>query len=414
MKKDGMTFYNKAMKHYSNGNLEKALNICEMGISLGKSNSDLINLKGLLLYIEGELEAAEATWKISKEFNDDQTAKTYLIALEKDRLKKDMYDKALILYKELETREALELLQKCSESDFNFLNVNILMAECYLKQGEVEKAKVHLINVKEKDKNNLKLKEVSREIPGLSEEIFSKSNRKIIIVGASIAVILGLFIAIKPAFSHKENKNVAVTEKKEDKLEVKEATTTQKEETTKEQKVESEPQKQEKNWDELKGYIDNKDYEKIGEFLKGEKVDSLDGDKKALFNKGKELLDLNGVKYFYLKGTDLFNSKDFGNAIKEYEKAYAISEGNYLRPHAFYMMAASYENLNDNNKAIELYKGYLDQFKDGEYVSQVLYKLAMLNKEIDKNESKKYAQILRDEHSDSMYNNTNIQEILGN
>jgi len=406
MKNEGSKLYNRAMKHYSNGNLEKALDVCEIGMSLGLSNAALINLKGLLLYIEGDYEGAKATWKICKDFNDDETAKKYLISLEEDSNKLEMYVQANSLFNKTKIKEALEILEECRESDFNFINVNILIAKCYLKLGEQDKAKFHLIKVAEKDRNNEELKELKKQIADFPEEKPKVTQKQKIAIGASLVVVLAIVVLIKPISSMikgKDNTSSDITinesaEQKENDAKIDEL-------VKKELTV--------KNWDDLKSYISSKDYEKIGEFIKDVDKNTLDTNQKKLYSQSKELLDLEGVKHFYDKGNTLFKSKDFGNAIKEYEKAYSISEGNYLRPHVAYMIASCYEKLEEYDKAIEQYKYYLNEFADGEYRAEVTYKLAMINKDINKEESKKYAQIIKDTYSNSMYNNSNIKEILG-
>lgn len=406
MKNEGSKLYNRAMNHYSKGNLEKALEVCELGMSLGLSNAALINLKGLLLYIEGDYEGAKATWKICKDFNNDETAKNYLISLEEDAKKEEVYSEALSLYNGLKVTESLELLEICRESDFNFINVNLLIAKCYLKLGEWEKAKFHLIKVSEKDRNNIELKELKKGIADFNEEKPAFPMRRIIVVGASVVVILSLF-ALKNSIASNAEKNndttnnsVSVEEQKEND-----------EISAKVEEILKEDTK--KDWTALKALIDNKDYEKVGEFIKDVNKDTLDTSQKKLYNQGKELLDLEGVKHFYDKGNSLFKSKDYGNAIKEYEKAYNISDGNYLRPHIAYIIASSYENMEEYDKAIERYKIYLDEFKDGEYRAEVTYRLAMINENVNEEESKKYAQIIKDTYGSSMYYNSNIKKILG-
>ncbi len=70
--KNNNKLYSKAIKYYEEGKLEKALLQCEEAISLNLRNSAALNLKGLLLYLKGNLDEAVATWKINWDFNDDK------------------------------------------------------------------------------------------------------------------------------------------------------------------------------------------------------------------------------------------------------------------------------------------------------------------------------------------------------
>ena len=73
--KNNNKLYSKAIKYYEEGKLEKALLQFEEAISLNLRNSAALNLKGLLLYLIGNLDEAVATWKINWDFNDDKIAK---------------------------------------------------------------------------------------------------------------------------------------------------------------------------------------------------------------------------------------------------------------------------------------------------------------------------------------------------
>ena len=60
----------------------------------------------------------------------------------------------------------------------------------------------------------------------------------------------------------------------------------------------------------------------------------------------------------------------------------------------------------------DYYSDYEKNFKEGEYLEEVLYKLAILNKDRNISESKKYAEKLQYKFNDSIYNNNNIKSIL--
>ncbi|MDD7795956.1 hypothetical protein [Clostridium sp. 'White wine YQ'] len=403
MKNQGNKLHNKAMYYYSNGELEKALNICEKGMSLGLSNSSLINLKGLLLYIQGDYQGAKATWRICKDFNNDEIAKKYLHGLELDSGKEEMYRKALALYNDVKIVEALELLDECATTDFNFINVNVLRSKAYIKLGEWEKAQFYLMRLKEKDKKNKYIKEIEQEIA-----LFTGAKKhlpiKLISVLGSICllVVMVMFLRtpIQNLFTKKEPpKNNAVIEAKED-------TAEKKENQSKEEVVT-------KDWSLLQPYIDKKDYDSMLVFIRDVKIDSLDSNQRKLYLESKDLLDKEGIKYFYDKANGFFKNKDYVNAISEYNKAYEVSEGNYLREHISYLIATSYESNKEADKAISAYKDYLKENEKGEYAAEVNYRLALLNKDINKDESVKYANVIKSTYKNSMYYNSNIKGILG-
>ncbi len=90
MKNNNKKEYKKALNLYNNGYIDKAIEICEIGISRSLEDSNLLNLKGLLLYLKGELEEAISLWKINKYHNDDEIAKAYLKDIEIDFNRRDV------------------------------------------------------------------------------------------------------------------------------------------------------------------------------------------------------------------------------------------------------------------------------------------------------------------------------------
>ena len=129
-----------------------------------------------------------------------------------------------------------------------------------------------------------------------------------------------------------------------------------------------------------------------------------------------------GVKDFYLKGSDLFKEKKYEAALKDFEKAYAFSSDSYLRPHLIYFIGTSYENLDKNTEAIKYFQEYLKDYKakpdaeDFMYTPQCLYNLAILyDKEGNSAESKKYAQEIENDYPNTMfYNDVTKKIIYGN
>ncbi|MDB2075804.1 hypothetical protein PMZ66_09305 [Clostridium paraputrificum] len=132
--KNNNKLYSKAIKYYEEGKLEKALLQCEEAISLNLRNSAALNLKGLLLYLKGNLDEAVATWKINADFNDDKIAKNYIQDSKADYSRVKLFNEGKKHLAKLEIDEAIESFMKCRESDFNSLNVNISLAKCYFKK----------------------------------------------------------------------------------------------------------------------------------------------------------------------------------------------------------------------------------------------------------------------------------------
>lgn len=154
MIKEDKKLYERAMKLYGKGNIDKALELCEKAISCNMKNSSALNLKGLLLYIKGELKAATDTWKINWDFNNNSLSRGYLKDSKEDEKRLVEYIEALNMIKALKIREALEKLYFCAESDFNLINVYNALAYCYIKTGDFKKADDCINKVLSANKNN--------------------------------------------------------------------------------------------------------------------------------------------------------------------------------------------------------------------------------------------------------------------
>lgn len=419
MDKKSKKIYIKAMEYYQNGKIDKAIDLCEKGISLNIKNSSIINLKGLLLYLKGDLKGARALWSINKDANGDEVAKKYIADLKEDMERERLYNEAIKLLKELKVTEALGLLEECKKSDFNTINVSNAITICYIKQGQYNEAKKYIDKVLALDlKNNTALdnKRMLMEYGIINREIFNKKVvfTVILVIIISLSAIIGVKYGYPYAKNYiskiKDNKNKKIEEniKKEEVIEkLNEQPKVEVKEEAKQEKIE-----EKFPYDELKAFIDSKDYNSMYNVLYKWKDKSLAVNDKILYSKAEELMKSEGVEYFYKSGSRSLNSKEYVKAKEDLEKAYYYSKGSYLEPHIIYLLALSVERSEDFEKAIKYYELYASTYSEGEYIDAVLYNLAMIYKNVDINKSKEYAKSLTERFPNSIYNNTNIKSIL--
>ena len=146
--------YIQAIELFHEGYIDKAIKKCGSRISDNIKNPSVLNLKGLLYYIKGDLNSAMAVWKLNLENNKNQQAKIYLEDCKYDKEKLAMYNEAEELIKQMHVDAAINILNMCTTSDFNKIKVNLSLAICYLKKGEYSKSSVYLTKVLEIDKKN--------------------------------------------------------------------------------------------------------------------------------------------------------------------------------------------------------------------------------------------------------------------
>ena len=408
--------YMKAMNYYYEGNFEKALIYCEKSLELGRGNSAALNLKGLLLYLKGDLEEARNQWKINYRLNNDDVARKYLEDSNKDKENLKLFNEGKTAFAQLKIKEALELFKNCEKSHFNFINLNNYLAQCYIKLGQYNNAEKHINEVLKTDKNNKMATETVKLMNDLGVIKYKKKYSNKILVGSSITLILLISLSIYTFIKVSYNKNNLIVEdnnkknnEQKQELNVKE----EKEEEKNKNKVEENKKEENKfPFEELKVHIDNSKYDDIIKILKDYKNSVLNDNEKQMYIKASNFINKEAIKVYYDKAEEFRNKDDYKNSIKELEKIYEFSEGNYLYEHIIYMLALSYEKESDITTSIKYYEIYANKFKGGDYIENVIYNLAVLNENTNIEKSKKYANEIINKFPYSQFNNSKIENIL--
>lgn len=397
--------YKKALLCFQKGYIDKSIDLCEQSISMDIRNNAALDLKGMLLYFKGNLDEAKAIWKVNAYNNNDGAAKKYLEDISDDEKRLNCYIKALKCIKKVEIEEALEFLDECSKSSYNCINVNNNMALCYIKQGKYEKAVSKIDDVLKIDKNN----EVALKNEKKLVNIGIMKNRidasKIFKVLTAVVLVIIMILGAFEVKNHIKNRKISikkVIKKEPSKSRVKPSI--KKEKVVKEEIF---------NSSELQKAIDNKDFNKIYEYEeKWKDKNNLGVNDKVLLSKALDVLTGDGVQYFYKNGTNIIQNKDYEGGKQSLLKAYEYGEKSYLYPDIIYFLAETYKNTNDAQNAINYYSMYDQKFSKGSYEETVLYNLAILNKDVNIEAAKRYGNKLSNSYPESIYNNSNISDII--
>lgn len=365
------SIYDKALYLYSKGNIEKAIEICEKEISRDLKNSNVINLKGLLLYLKGDLEDSIALWSINKEYNNDNIAISYLSDSNKDFKRRELYEHAEELMYNLEIDEAIRILNVCKESDFNSINVNITLAKCYLKKGDYESVKTCLEEVFKVDKYNIIARQINNELKG----VFKCNDREVIfgkyIIGSVFIILIALIVFVG-------NINLFSNELKTKSV-----------------------QESLNNLEENKDIEENKE---INDKLNNKPIETVDVT--------SEYLNDDEIREIYIKAAEYFDEGNYGETKEILGKAINYLNGNHLDDDIIFLLASVCYEMGDINEAIENFERYIMEYSDGSYIIESYYKSALLYKNIDIDISKNYANEILINYPDSIYNNIYIEEIL--
>lgn len=407
-------YYKKAMSLYNKGEIDKAIGLCEKIISMDLKNSAVLNLKGLLLYLKGELEEAASLWKINKHYNNDKVSQKYLEGIEQDRLKQQAYKQSLQLINELRINEAVILLENCRKSDFNLINVSNTLAACYIKQGKYDAAQKSIEEVFSIDKKN---KEALDTRKLLYEYGIAKKDKNYLRLAAVAAIacliVLGTYeihnALNKTSIKSKNNKgisNAAPVKKEQPKEAVKV-----------EENKSAAPQtnaalKDEFPSDKLKQAIGKNAFDDMYDIVEQYKDYSSNNDNKILINQAISLLQQSGAKSFYNTAREKHKANQFDAAIVYYNKTLEYNQDDNIKPDIIYMLGDCYKNLNNVDKATELYEQYLKFNMKNGYEETALYDLVLMYKDRDKDRAKGYAQKLVTWNPKSIYNNSIVKAIL--
>ena len=417
--------YIMATKFYQNGEIDKALKKCEESIAEDLKNSAALNLKGLLLYLKGDLKGAVATWKINADFNDDDIAKNYIEDSKRDKDKIKLYKEAEVLLTRLSINEAEKKLNMCKESDFNAIKVNLALSVCYLRKGDYENAGVSLTKALLIDKNNPQGKKIAKEFEKYSDsklEILKSTseNTMKVLMGlvCAVAIFVVLFGGYKiiNKFINSNDTDVLSTNNNENEnlISNEENIESEQEEVTNSKNNEDENGDNNIKVDveKIQSCIDSKNYDELYNLVNKLNINELSGKEQAVTKIAQELLIKEGCEYFYNSAMKYYNTKDYDNALIQIEKAYKYSQTTYLASEVLFFDGAINDKKGNNNQAIKLYEEYYNKYKNGDYIGEVLYGLAMLYKSEDLSKAKMYANELNNNHSESMYNNENIKSLL--
>lgn len=466
----------KALAQYENGNYEEALDICEKVLDKDYNNEEALILEGRALEKLNRISDAIVSWKINSEYNNNEEARTKLekfnnidekkLAMStifsetmKDEIKARLQEEAQKEYaKQLEKREpetnpevkktkkvkenskveqapVININKETPKEDIKIDDIKISQSvkETPIKEDPKTENK-HLDNVtkvdfhKKDEIKNEKIKEAKETKDDNEPRVIStpnfkneksnskKSNKKkpvkYVAVAVSGAIVLLLAYGITKNIKTTNAGNTQVTSNEENTDQASNSTENKPSEN-------SSTENKTLNVDELNKAVQDKDINSLYTILTSTPKDKVPADALDAYNKAEELMKNDGVKDLYLKGSDLFKEKKYEDALKDFQKAYAFSDGSYLKPHLMYFIGTSYENLDNNAEAIKYFQDYLNNYKakpnaeDVMYTPQCLYNLAILyDKEGNSAEAKKYAQEIEDNYPNTMFYNDVTKKII--
>jgi len=414
-------YYKKALKFYYDGNIDKALNYCNKSISFNMKNSAALSLKGLLLYFKGELKEARKIWEKNFKVNGDEVAKKYLVDSRADFEKMDIYDEAILKLQEMKISLAIKLLLHCKKSDFNCLNVNKKLIDCYLKKGEYDKITEVVNEFKIIDKKDIYVKNVEKELIKLG--VKEKESNKELIYKIAGGVVIVVLITTAAKYSMNFIKNTPVNEKSTVATAEKgdEGNNINKKEVGDEDKANNEESNETEELnkyasfpkEELDDNLQKENVDGLISILKKIDENSLSINDKMIYNKAQEYVEKNAVGYYLEKGKSFSNDENYEKALQEYEKGMKyFKKGVGYGENIVFELASLNIQLAMVDDVIK-YCDMLDEYySDSGYYEDTIYEAALFLKSRDITKAKEYAHKLKEVNPDSIYINDKLKEVL--
>lgn len=403
-------FYLKAKKFYDSGELDKAIEYCNYSIGENIKNPSALNLKGLILYLKGDIDSSKKIWKLNLRINKDNVSSIYLNNLRDDEDVMKKFIKAQKLYQSSRVEEAVVRFKEIEDESFNSINTFNKLAQCYCDLGDKEQSKKYVNKVLSMDKRNTEAKKISKTLYPIKEA------RKYIV---PIICVLLLVVGVNKLWENDKvdkentynNKVVALegNKEQEDKIESPTATiaggstTEAVEETNTEAGVPVVA---------IKQAIDSLDIYKLNELYVENKEKGRNLTEKNLLIECENILKRQGVQQFYEQGYKYIGENKPEEALKYLNIAHMYSGENYLNEHIEYFIGIAYKSMGDSDNFIKSFEEYVNKYPKGNYITTVLYDLSTFYLEIDLEKSKHYAEILYYDYSDSEMNNSVIKEII--
>lgn len=390
-----LRYYREGMKCFAEGSLDKALSCLKIAAAEGIDRPEVNDAIALTLIYKGEFEEAYKIFLDSSKKFDGGISKRYLSSVDELNNCIEKHNLAIDLVNQNKYDEALDHLLFIRNTGFRTINDDMLLCFLYCIRKEYKNCK-----------------EVLEEIHSINkEEVFyykmknyldKKSYSRLRLYAASIVaiIIFSSIIIWKPNNTpyKAEEKSISVKQV---------AAVNNNKENNKGNNTDS-------NYKILASLTSDIMKEDLYDFAINDRnldVSKLDEESKKVYNQLEATYKSKAELYFYKNGSELYKNGDYKKAYEYLLIANDNMKGDYLDEHIIFYLAKAAKA--SGNGGIKYYTEYVNRYPKGCYREEALYDLAVLSyQNNDKKEAEKYASIISEQYSDSMYNNNKIRSIL--
>ncbi len=414
-------YYNMGLDRARIRDLSGAVDKLQASLQFDKTNTAARNLLGLVYFEMGEAVAALSEWIISQNLDpDDPQAAGYIEKVRADQARLQVisqsirgYNEALAACREGSEDIAAIRLRRILNQNSHLIKASHLLALIEIRQGRLGHARRVLRRAARIDRTNPTTLRYLQEIderrgqnPDAESDLPEQQETAVpraafrrtslyapvlnLLLGLTIGLLAGLFLiapAVRRSISREADERIVEYTETMAAQEVRintlvseaEAAKEDAENTRKElEDAVNTPEAYQKLIGAMKAYQDQ-DYVAAGDALLEVDRDLLSDDAKQFYDTAAADIRAAAYQAYAAEGDAAFYQEDYNKALEYYEKAYALDSSDY---NLGFMMANVYENLNDTDKTIEMYRELLQKFPDSEYAEYMVNRIQALGGDI--------------------------------
>lgn len=415
--------YNQGLQKAKVRDLSGAIDLLNRSIRMDKTNTDARNLLGLIFFEIGETVTALQQWVISKNLKPDNNDAVYFINKIQnnqsylDRLNTAIkkYNQSLTYIEQNSVDLAIIQLKKVISLNPKFVKAFCLLALCYIKEEQPDRAKKTLVKVLQLDKSNY----VARKyLDALNEDAlssddfiehtesaatstplgkkFSINNAVFQFVAMAVGVVIGLsvmsMLVMPSRISEKEQETAAVEKQVEelngiktnleDKIALLEASVT--EEIANGEALQVDITDKQAELDEISKLVTAFEYYVVDDLVQA--ADALYVIDNSMLAEDVQIVYSNLTAEIYpavalsayQSGYNDYQARRYESSIENLEIAYKYEKADYYSDETLYFLARSYQKMEELDKALTIFKKMLEEYPeatkkaDAEYFVRVL------------------------------------------
>ena len=415
-------YYNMGLDRAQIRDLSGAVDKLQARLWFDKSNTPARNLLGLVYFETGEVVAALSEWIISQNLDpENNPASDFIGQVRADQGRLQTigqsirgYNEALASCREGNEDIAAIRLRRVLNQNTHLIKAYHLLALIEIRQGKLAHARRILRRAARIDRTNPTTLRYLQEISvqsgktgetgeGWQDENTERTLQKIsfrqsslyapvlnLLLGLTIGLLAGLFLiapAARQSINRKADERIIEYTETMAAQEVRISTLTNEVDEARTEAANTKkeledaintPQTYQNLIRAMKAYQEQ-NYAAAGDALQEVNRELLTYEAKQFYDSAANDIRQAAYQAYASDGDVYFYQEDYRKALESYKKAYALDSSDY---NLGFMIANTYENLNDTDSAMEQYRELLQKFPDSEYAEYMVNRIQALGGDI--------------------------------